>query len=79
MAFGPEHNGAMAVRLSKLFFKRLTSPRVVGVQEFLQTHAIDCIVWKCSLAITPDDELSALMPGTSVLQGDIGEEEKRMD
>ena len=56
MAFGPEHNGAMAVRLSKLFFKRLTSPRVVGVQEFLQTNAMDCIVWKCSPAITPDDD-----------------------
>ena len=76
MDFGPEHNGAMAVRLRKFFFKRLTSPRVVGVQEFLQAHAMDCIVWACSLAITPDDELPPPMPGTSVQQGDIGEEEK---
>ena len=76
MDFGLEHNGAMAVRLKKFFFKRLKSPRVVGVQEFLQTHAMDCIVWACSLAITPDDDLPATMPGTSVLQGDIGEEEK---
>ena len=76
MDFGPEHNGAMAVRLRKFFFKRLTSPRVVGVQEFLQTHAMDCIVRVCSLAITPDDELPPPMPGTSVQQGDIGEEEK---
>ena len=76
MDFGREHNDAMAVRLKKFFFKRLTSPRVAGVQEFLQTNAMDCVVWACSLAITPDDELPPPMPGTSVQQGDIGEEEK---
>ena len=76
MDFGREHNDAMAVRLEKFFFKRLTSPRVAGVQEFLQTNAMDCVVWACSLAITPDDELPPPMPGTSVQQGDIGEEEK---
>ena len=76
MDFGREHNDAMAVRLKKFFFKRLTSPRVAGVQEFLQTNAMDCVVWACSLAITPDDELPPPMPGTSVPQGDIGEEEK---
>ena len=76
MDFGQEHNGAMAVRLRKFFFKRLTSPRVAGVQEFLQTNAMDCIVWACGLAITPDDELPPPVPGTSVQQGDIGEEEK---
>ena len=74
MDFGREHNDAMAVRLKK-FFKRLTSPRVAGVQEFLQTNAMDCVVWACSLAITPDDELPPPMPGTSVQQGDIGGEE----
>ena len=37
---------------------------------------MDCIVWACSLAITPDNELPVPMPGTSVQQGDIGEEEK---
>lgn len=37
---------------------------------------MDCVVWACSLAITPDDELPPPMPGTSVQQGDIGEEEK---
>ena len=76
MDFGPEHNGAMAVRLRKFFFKCLTSLHVVGVQEFLQTHAMNCIVWACSLVITPDDELPPPMPGTSVQQGDISEEEK---
>lgn len=76
MDFGREHNDSMAVRLKKFFFKRLTSPRVAGVQEFLQTNAMDCVVWACSLAITPDDELPPPMPGTSVQQGDIGEEEK---
>ena len=76
MDFGREHNDAMAVRLKKFFFKRLTSPRVAGVQEFLQTNAMDCVVWACSLAITPDDELPPPMPGTSVQQGDISEEEK---
>ena len=64
--FGREHNGAMAVRLRKFFFKRLTSPRVAGVQEFLETNEMDCIVWTCGLAITPDDELLPPMPGTSV-------------
>ena len=76
MDFGREHNDAMAVRLKKFFFKRLTSPRVAGVQEFLQTNAMDRVVWACSLAITPDDELPPPMPGTSVQQGDIGEKEK---
>ena len=76
MDFGQEHNGTMAVHLRKFFFKPLTLPRVAGVQEFLQTNAMDCIVWACSLAITPDDELPAPMPGTSVQQGDIDEEEK---
>ena len=62
--------------LKKVFFKRLTSPRVAGVQEFLQTNAMDCVVWACILAITPDDEVPPPMPGTSVQQGDISEEEK---
>ena len=75
MDFGQEHNSAMAARLRK-FFKPLTSPLVAGVQEFLQTNVMDCIVWACGLAITPDDELPPPMPGTSVQQGDICEEEK---
>ena len=36
MDFCREHNDAMAVRLRKFFFKRLTSPRVAGLQEFLK-------------------------------------------
>ena len=74
MDFGREHNGTMAVRLRKFFFKRLMSLRVAGVQEFLQTNAMDCIVWACGLAITPDDELPP--PVTSVQQGAIDQEEK---
>lgn len=66
----------MAARLRKFFFKRLTSPRVAGLQEFLQTNAVDCIVWACSLAITPADDLLLPMPGTSVQHNDIGEEGK---
>ena len=42
----------------------------------MQTNGMDCIVWTCGLAITPDDELPPPMPGTSVQQGDIGEEER---
>lgn len=42
----------------------------------MQTNAMDCIVWACGLAITPDDELPPPVPGTSVQRGDIGEEEK---
>ena len=76
MDFGWEYNETMGVRLRNFVFKRLTSLRVAGVQEFLQTNAMDCIVWVCSLAITPDNELPPPMPGTSVRQGDIGEEGK---
>ena len=76
MEFGRELDDAMAVRLRKFLFKRLTSPPVAGVQEFLQTNAINCIVWACSLAMTPYDELSPPMPGTSVKHGDIGKDEK---
>jgi len=76
MDFGWEHNGAMAVRLRKFFFKCLTSLCVAGVQEFLQTNAMDCIVWACGLAITPDDELPPPVPGTNVQQGTISEKEK---
>ena len=76
MDFGRDNTDAMAVRLKTFSFKRLTSPCVAGIQEFLQSNAMGCVVWACSLAITPDDELPPPMPGTSVQQGDIGEEEK---
>ena len=76
MDFGVEHNTAMDVRLRKFFFKSLTSPRVAGVQEFLRANALDCIVWACGLARTPEDELPPPMPGTTSQQDDLGEEEK---
>ena len=76
MDFDVEHNTAMDVRLRKFFFKSLTSPRVAGVQEFLRANALDCIVWACGLARTPEDELPPPMPGTSSHQNDLGEEEK---
>ena len=76
MDFGQEHNTAMEARLRKFSFKSLTSPRVAGVQEFLRTNAMDCIVWACGLAHTPDDELPPPMPGTSLQQGEIDEDEK---
>ena len=56
MDFGQEHSGTMPILLRQFFFKRLTSPCAAGVQEFLQTNAMDCIVKACGLAITPDDE-----------------------
>ena len=76
MDFGKVHNIAMEARLRKFFFKSLTTPRVAGVQEFLRANAMDCIVWACGLARTPDDELPPPIPGTSFQQDDIGEEEK---
>ena len=76
MDFGEHHNTAMEARLRKFFFKSLTAPRVAGVQEFLQDNAMDCIVWACGLARTPDDELPPPIPRTSVLPEDIDEEEK---
>ena len=76
MDFGEHHNTAMEARLRKFFFKSLTAPRVAGVQEFLRDNAMDCIVWACGLARTPDDELPPPIPRTSVLPEDIDEEEK---
>ena len=57
MDFGAEHNVAMNVRLKKFSFKTLRSPRVAGVQEFLWSNAMDCIVWACGIAETPEEEL----------------------
>lgn len=76
MDFGVKHNTAMDVRLRKFFFKSLTSLRVAGVQEFLRANAMDCIVWACGLAHTPENELPLPVPGTSSQQDDLGEEEK---
>ena len=76
MDFGQEHNNAMDARLMKFFLKRLTSPRVPGVQEFLRANAMDCIVWACGLARTPDDELPPPVPRTSLQPDVIDEEEK---
>ena len=77
MDFGAEHNTAMDARLKNFFFRSLTSPRVAGVQEFLRANAMDCIVWACSLAQTPDDELPPPVLGTSLRTDEnIDEDEK---
>ena len=76
MDFGGEHNTAMDARLRKFFFRSLTSPCVAGVQEFLRANAMDCIIWACGLARTPEDELPPPMPGTSLQPEEIDEEEK---
>ena len=49
---------------------------MAGIQEFLQAIAMDCIVWPCGLARTPDDELPPPIQRTSLLPEDIDEEEK---
>ena len=72
MDFGGEHNTAMDARLRKFFIRSLTSPRVEGVRA----NAMDCIIWACGLARTPEDELPPPMPGTSLQPEEIDEEEK---
>ena len=52
-------------RLRKFSFRTLKKPPVAGVQEFLKSHAMDCIVWASSVAKTPDDELPPPVPGTA--------------
>ena len=76
MDFSGEHNTAMDARLRTFFFRSLNSPRVAGVQEFLRANAMDCIIWACGLARTPEDELPPPMPGTSLQPEEIDEEEK---
>ena len=77
MDFGAEHNTAMDASLKRFYFRSPTSPHVAGVQEFLRANAMECIVWACSLAHTPDDKLPPPVQGTSPEMGDnIDEEEK---
>ena len=76
MDFGVEHNAAMDARLRKFHFKSLSSPPLAGVQEALRENAMDCIVWACSVASTPEDELPAPTPGSVARPGDFNEEEK---
>ena len=68
MDFGEDHNGAMNVRLRKFHFKTLRSQPVAGAMKFLKEHAMDCIVWASSMAVTPVDELPPPVPET--VQGD---------
>ena len=79
MDFGAEHNTAMDARLKKFYFRSLTSPRVAGVQEFLRANAMDCIVWACSLAQTPDDDVPPLVPGTSLRTDENIDEDEKAD
>ena len=78
MDFGEEHNAAMDVRLRKFFFKTLKKPPVAGVQQFLKSHAMDCLVWASSLAKTPDDELPPPFPGTASEDDLLDENEKEL-
>ena len=76
MDFGEDHNAAMNVRLRKFHFKTLTSQPVAGAMKFLKEHAMDCIVWASSMAVTPVDELPPPVPETA--QGDTTfDEEER--
>lgn len=68
MDFGEDHNAAMNVRLRKFHFKTLRSQPVAGAMKFLKEHAMDCIVWASSMAVTPVDELPPPVPET--VQGD---------
>ena len=74
--FGEDHNEAMGVRLRKFHFRSLTTPPVAGVQQHLKDNAMDCLVWASRVARTPDDEVPLAIPGPSVEQQVIGEEEK---
>ena len=76
MDFGVEHNAAMDARLRKFHFKSLSSPPLAGVQEALRENAMDCIVWACSVASTPEDKLPAPTPGSVARPGDFNEEVK---
>ena len=78
MDFGEEHNEAMDVRLRKFSFRTLKKPPVAGVQEFLKSHAMDCIVWASSVAKTPDDELPPPVPGTASEDDFLDENEKEL-
>ena len=68
MNFGEDHNAAMNVRLRTFHFKTLRSQPVAGAMKFLKEHAMDCIVWASSMAVTPVDELPPPVPET--VQGD---------
>lgn len=78
MDFGEEHNEAMDVRLRKFSFRTLKKPPVAGVQEFLKSHAMDCIVWASTVAKTPDDELPPPVPGTASEDDFLDENEKEL-
>ena len=73
MDFGVEHNAAMDAQPRKFYFKSLSSPPLAGVQEVLRQNAIDCLVWACSVASTPEEELPAPMPGSLARPDDFNE------
>ena len=77
MDFGEEHNAAMDVRLRKFYFKMLKSPPVAGVLNYLKDHAMDCIVWASSMAVTPNDELPRPVPGTLSVNTDPFDEDEK--
>ena len=76
MDFGKEHNAATNVRLRKLHFKTIRSPPVFGAVEVLKEHAMDCIVWASSMAVTPDDELPPPVPQAARGDSTFDDEER---
>ena len=74
--FGEDNNAAMDVRLRKFYFKSLTTPPVADVQQYLRDNAMDCIVWASREARTPNDELPPPVPGPSLGQNGIADDER---
>ena len=74
--FGEDNNAAMDVRLRKFYFKSLTTPPVADVQQYLKDNAMDCIVWASREARTPNDELPPPVPGSSLGQNGIADDER---
>ena len=74
--FGEEHNAAMDARPRKFYFKSLNAPPTACVQQALHDNAMDCIVWACRVAKTPEDELPAPRPGSAARPNAFDEKEK---
>ena len=77
MNFGEQHNAAMEARLRKFYFRSLNSPPISGVQKSLRDNAMDCLVWACNVAVTPDDELPPPMPGSDSKPHEVDDDEKQ--
>ena len=74
--FSEDNNAAMDVRLRKFYFRSLTAPPVAHVQQYLKDNAMDCLVWASREARTPNDELPPPVPGPSLGQNGIADDER---